>query len=82
MQGLVEGRIVHYVLPENDGVRNSGRHVPAMIVKVWHESGTSNLLLFTDINDLTEQASPTVWRTSIVYSENKEPNTWHWIEQA
>ena len=44
MEGLIEGRIVHYVMPD-------GEHRPAVVVKVWDhegETGTSNLQIITD----------------------------------
>jgi len=98
MEGLTEGRIVHYVMP--DGVE----HRPAIVVKVWRkedgtppDNGVSNLQVFTDgTNDFYHTKGSTgekwisdaevktgiVWRTSIVYSEEPKPNTWHWIEKA
>lgn len=95
MDGLIEGRIVHYVLPNGD-------HRPAIIVNAWlkvYGDGTVNLQVFTDgsndlhaynseihspyFADLAEQIkSGHMWRTSIHYSEGKEPDTWHWIEKA
>lgn len=85
MEGLTEGRIVHFVMP-------SGEHRPAIVVKIWHvagERGYVNLVVFVDGgNDLHYASSPdkpdqvTLWETSIFYSENKEPRTWHWIEKA
>lgn len=78
IDGLTEGRIVHYVLA-------NGEHRPAVIVKVWDKhAGTSNLVVFMDgQND--EQTGDnnrnTQWQTSVVYSEAKEPGTWHWIEK-
>lgn len=105
MEGLVEGRIVHYVLSEG---RSKDEHRPAIIVKVWEShkaQGTVNMQVFTDgsndgletvfpVHDASQlgKAVPTshvsrqvdlmVWRTSVHYSESKEPGTWHWIEKA
>lgn len=99
MDGLTEGRIVHYVMP--DGVE----HRPAIVVKVWRnvdgmppENGVCQLQVFTDgSNDLYHLQSPDgseygldreavksgiMWRTSVLYSEEPLPNTWHWIEKA
>ena len=91
-KGLIEGRIVHYVMP-------NGRHLPAIVVNVWGESGVSNLQVITDgTNDLPytqddkekfsnfgivldEVAHGHIWKTSIAFSENKETNTWHWPER-
>lgn len=94
MEGLTEGRVVHYVMPD-------GKHCPAIIVRNWDElAGTSNLTVFPDWNndagyteadkqalrdqgiDPEEVKRGLFWKTSVVYSEDKEPNTWHWIERA
>lgn len=91
MEGLIEGRIVHYVLPNGN---STGEHRPAIIVKVWPsmvESGTVNLLVFTDCNNDVDPRNPqtasygsgVVWATSVHYEETgKERRTWHWIERA
>jgi hypothetical protein len=90
MEGLIEGRIVHYVLPNGN---SKGEHRPAIIVKVWptmKESGTVNMLVFTDCNNDVDSRDPqsasygsgVAWATSVHYSEEKEPRTWHWIEKA
>jgi hypothetical protein len=79
MDGLTEGRIVHYV---ND----NGEHLPAIVVKVWDkENGTINLTVFS--NHTTSALS--LWgddlayaRTSVNYAEEPAVNTWHWIEKA
>jgi hypothetical protein len=95
MEGLTEGRIVHFVLAENE-------HRPAIVVKVWRvrleeggelippENGCCNLQVFTDgTNDRYHKQhlpngfeSGIAWKTSVVYSESNEPGTWHWIEKA
>jgi hypothetical protein len=104
MNGLTEGRMVHYVMPD-------GKHRPAVVVKVWRVtgeggiqdppvSGCSNLQVFTDgPNDLPYTAEEKksyensslsledvrkgmVWATSIMFSEEPKPHTWHWIEKA
>jgi hypothetical protein len=89
MEGLIEGRIVHFVMP-------SGEHRPAIVVRVWRDlsgapEGYSNLLVFVDgTNDVKPSllASPfpepttTLWETSKHYSDSKEPGTWHWIEKV
>ena len=90
MEGLIEGRIVHYVL-ENGPSR--GEHRPAIIVKVWEahrEQGTINLQVFTDGNNDVDPREPQsvsygkgiAWATSVPYSEEPKPRTWHWIERA
>lgn len=86
MDGLTEGRIVHFVM-------NDGDHRCAIVVKVWSQaSGVSNLTVFTDhSNDVEGNESQSLndaissgilWRTSVEYSEVPKPNTWHWIEKA
>lgn len=91
MEGLTEGRIVHYVLPNR-------QHRPAIIVKVWRlhnpannleyilpNDGYSNLQVFMDSDSeaIQNDAMPPIsWRTGVTYSENFEPGTWHWIEKA
>ena len=91
MEGLTEGRIVHYVLPDGP---HAGEHRPAIIVKVWRQgdgsppaNGYSNLLVFLDgANDgpagSADAGSVLHWATSIEYSEDPRPRTWHWIEKA
>jgi hypothetical protein len=94
IEGLTEGRIVHYVL------EGKGDHRPAIVVRDWkQENGLVNLQVFTDgWNDgletsfvvmngkeqvgIVKQIDLTVWRTSVHYSEAKEPGTWHWPERA
>lgn len=61
MEGLTEGRMVHFVLPDGN---NTGEHRPAIVVKVWGngldnlpENGYSNLQVLTDsLNDGTQYA--------------------------
>lgn len=94
MDGLTEGRIVHYVL--EDG-RSKGQHRPAIVVRDWkQENGLCQLQVFTDgLNDGFESGhylhepgaaftlpQNVIWRTSVHYDENKEPGTWHWPERA
>lgn len=85
MEGLIEGRIVHFVLPDG---RNPGEHRPAIIVRVWptmRESGHVNMLVFTDCtNDYLagDSAKGVMWATSVPYSGEPKPRSWHWIEKA
>lgn len=69
------GRIVHYVPIDNPNVieaHNNATEVPAIVVRVWNKD-VVNLKVFTDgIYD--------TWKTSIRYSAEKEPNSWHWPE--
>lgn len=90
MEGLTEGRIVHYVLP-------NGEHRPAIVVRVWRDQsgvceGYANLQVFTDGGndapafssdwDKGAAAEGIMWKTSVCYDENKAPGTYHWIERA
>ena len=89
MDGLTEGRIVHFVF-------ENGEHRPAIVVKVWRitgpgniqdppPNGCSNLQVFTDSDGLekyNDMLPQVMWKTSILFSEEAEPNTWHWIEKA
>lgn len=91
MEGLIEGRIVHYVL--SDGP-HAGEHRPAIIVRVWRvrdadgnehppDNGYSNLVVFMDgSNDGDRFAGCLSWQTSVVFSQEPQPRTWHWIEKA
>jgi hypothetical protein len=92
MEGLTEGRIIHYVLNEGP---DKGQHRPAVIVRVWRsntpeggskapENGCSNLQVFTDSDadrKYNDELPPVMWKTSVLYDENCAPGTWHWIEK-
>lgn len=79
MEGLTEGRIVHYVLPDGP---HAGEHRPAIVVKVW-SGNYVNLVVFMDgTNDGPEYSGCIRWATSIEHSAEPKPNTWHWIERA
>lgn len=74
MESLGAGRIVHYVMPDGE-VR------PAMVVRIWSlDNGCVNLNVFVDFLNDKSETSP-IWKTSVLYDENKEPNTWHWPER-
>lgn len=86
MEGLIEGRIVHYVLESGP---NAGEHRPAIVVRVWpNEFGDQpgvNLQVFTDGDGQpynNDGMQPVTWKTSIRFSDGKEPGTCHWIERA
>lgn len=88
MDGVTEGRIVHYVIRE-------GEHRPAIIVNAWannseyQKDGRVNLTVFTDwSNDMKTSTgiplqSGDMWATSVPNDEKtKAPGTWHWIERV
>lgn len=87
MEGLTEGRIVHFVLQDGP---HAGEHRPAIVVKVWRQgdgtppaNGYSNLVVFIDgTNDNPASAMCFHWATSVEYSAEPKPRTWHWIEKA
>jgi len=83
MDGLIEGRIVHYVLGEGP---MEGEHRPAIVVKVWYpETGTCNLQVFCDSDasgSANDKLPPVMWATSVSYDANHAPYTWHWPEPA
>lgn len=79
MDGLTEGRIVHYVLPDGP---HAGEHRPAIVVKIWSGSYV-NLVVFVDgTNDGPQFGGCILWATSIEHSPEPKPRTWHWIERA
>lgn len=90
MDKLIEGRIVHFVMP-------SGEHRAAMVVRAWHnpkleldETGLCNLIVFVDgtndakrsIDDPVKEPVLMQWETSKHYSKDPQPGTWHWIEEV
>ena len=87
MEGLTEGRIVHFVM---DSGHYPGAHRPAIVVRVWRgadaqpqPNGLCQLQVFTDgSNDGGAFAAGLFWATSVEYSEEPRPRTWHWIERA
>lgn len=95
MQGLTEGRIVHFVLPDDKHMANVredavGKHVPAMVVlvcpKSWgYPDGAVNLQLFVDGSNDIKGWNPqygSIWATSVQYDPEGAGGTWHWIEPA
>ena len=94
MQCPSPGRIVHYMLP--DEFKYAGEHRPAMIVKVWgsppHNPFPVQLQVFMDgsndvyknelgtIMNMVDGHPNTMWKTSVPYSEEPKPGTWHFPE--
>lgn len=80
MEGLTEGRIVHYVMSD-------GAHRPAIVVhvdKFGGDKGIVNLQVFTDgPYDEDNEGNGTIWKPGVHFDDQgKAPNTWHWIERA
>lgn len=85
-EGLVEGRIVHYVMERGHHI---GVHRPAIVVRDWkQENGLVQLQVFTDgLNDgfvdLNGGPMNIIWCSSVLHDEEtKEPGTWHWPERV
>lgn len=91
IEGLIMGSTVHYVLDQPYGAGEAPVIRPATIVHVWDTiSGCVNLQVFTDgSNDRKftgidarrfpgDTGPGTVWKSSRLYSEGREPGTWHW----
>lgn len=76
MDGLTIGRMVHYVIQES--LSDHLLHRAAVITHVWSDNGTVNLHVFKDGSFPGIQETP----TSVMFSQEPKPNTWHWIEKA
>lgn len=83
---ITVGRFVHYTTI-------TGQCRPYLVTRVWStEKGLVNGTVFidgtNDYADIPNWESPltrenvvlSIWKTSVVYSENKEMGTWHWPE--
>lgn len=89
MQGLTEGRIVHFVLPASRCFKNELQHRPAIVVNAWgngrdasEEASAANLVVFVDGSNDVDPAEPFVmWKTSALYDAGGAPGTWHWPER-
>ena len=87
MDGLTEGRIVHYVL-------TNGAHRPAIVVNARRDvngpaelaAGYVNLIVLLDGPE--DPAREMIvhghlgWAGYVSYSETPAPRTWHWIENG
>ena len=75
------GRIVHYVLAEQDGTRNTGEHRAAMVVRTWG-GDCVQLQVFMDGTNDRASGEPLMWVTSVAYDgKTKMGRTWHWPER-
>lgn len=87
--GLGIGRIVHFV-PGNPPQRADDPTVPqmapaqaAMIVRVWNDQGMVNLSVFPDGSNDSQplrlvNEKMNYWATSVEYSAEPKPHSWHW----
>jgi hypothetical protein len=73
MEGLTEGRIVHFVVsPE--------QHRAAIVVNIRdRQSGTCDLFVFSMPQD---ERGGFFMYTEAKYDDSKAEDTWHWIEKA
>jgi hypothetical protein len=73
VEGLIEGRIVHFVLSPDV-------HRPAIVVNVQDkEKGICDLFVFLAPKD---ERGAFLTYTGAWYTEKKLSSTWHWIEKA
>jgi hypothetical protein len=78
VDGLTEGRIVHFVMPD-------GQHRAAIVVNAFQGQedakppvdGMCNLMVFLDRMD---HGFPFQFELSCPHSQDKEPGTWHKFE--
>lgn len=74
MNGLTEGRIVHFI------ESGSNLHFAAIVVRVVDKVvGIVNLFVFSTPNDRQGGFS---MELDVPFSDEKEGRSWHWIEQA
>lgn len=81
-QRISIGRIVHYILAQDDHTRYPGEHRPAIVVK--DNGGSVQLQVFVDgLNDRPGDGGPCLWKTSVLEDgAGKQPGTWHWPERT
>lgn len=77
MEGLTEGRMVHYVA-------YNGRHLASIVTGVMTDKPTHvNLAVFTDMpNVLGSQSGGLQFHFNVPFSEEPKSGHWHWIERA
>ena len=85
MDGLTEGRMVHYVAYNNRHLASIviGYEIPPKVGDVQVDPVTVDLAVFTNMLNVNGIKNFGLqFHQDIVYSETKEPGTWHWIEKA
>lgn len=77
--GLTPGRMVHFVLPNDE-------HRAAIVSRVWNdETGVINCHVFVDTSNdpvAFHYGQAVVLVSSVNYSEECLQGTWHWMERA
>jgi len=82
------GRIVRYVLTEDDSTRSGIRPAMVTCVAAEHRGGTlhedvCNLSIFVEENDGPGHViTPLLRKVAVCHDENKMPGTWHWPERT
>lgn len=78
MDGLIAGRMVHYIVPCSE--KEPGQHRAAVVTKVWgNTGGTVNLYVFPDASYPLVNVTP----TSVMFdASGQNQGQWHWIEKA
>jgi hypothetical protein len=84
LDGLVPGRIVHYVLPDG---RRTGEHRPAMVIDVPDpEAGVAHLAVYTVPDqdyDMHQHPGIIFFARATKFDPTAEmQGTWHWIERS
>jgi hypothetical protein len=79
MEGLIEGRIVHYVAYNN-------RHLAAIVIghqEVFADVSVADLAVFTNMENVNGVKNFGLqFHQGVEFSEVPKPGTWHWIERA
>jgi hypothetical protein len=82
MEGLIEGRMVHYVAYNN-------RHLAAIVIGTGVPdielpgSNPVDLTVFTNMRNVSGNKNYGIqFHTDILFDEDKKPGTWHWIERV
>jgi len=81
MEGLTEGRIVHYVAYNN-------RHLASIIIGLNPGAEAempvkTDLAVFTSMRNIAGTRNGGLqFHFDIPYNDGKTPGTWHWIERT
>lgn len=74
MQGLIEGRVVHYVA-------YNGRHLAALVTGGSFERGIADLAVFTNMENVNGVKSGGLqFHFDVAYSTQAIAGTWHWTQ--
>ena len=79
MEGLIEGRIIHYVAFNN-------RHLAGIVIGVNPmadpQIGNIDIGLFTNMVNVNGVKNFGLqFHQEVLHSDDKTPGTWHWIER-